>query len=58
LYKENGLGPNTKINLEGEYHNWEIGNLRTKKKENRLSFKKKERRPMVFNRGEGEVLNL
>jgi hypothetical protein len=47
---------NTKIDLGGECHNWEIGNLSTKK--NKLSFKNKERRPEVFKRAEREVLNL
>jgi hypothetical protein len=56
LYKKKGLGLNTKIDLGGECHNWEIGNLSTKK--NKLSFKNKERRPEVFKRVEREVLNL
>lgn len=32
MYKEKGLELNTKIDIGGEGHNYEIGNLRTKNK--------------------------
>ena len=40
LYKKKGLGWNTKIDLGGECHNWEIGNLSTKKISSLLKTKR------------------